>query len=202
MDKKDRTLSRSDTISLVAFVVAGAVIVVSAMWGAIGRIVELAVGRDVAVTVEFLGSPAVAQLPGGSLDVQLDTAAVIVPSLSAIGRVPGILGQVAFAVTIVGVVVCLTLLSRNLLRGRVFGRANSAIVATAGLLALIGTAAARFFDNMLANAAMAQLTDGPTDTAVISVEPFPFILAAFAFAVIGSVFVVGARLQRETEGLV
>jgi len=97
---------------------------------------------------------------------------------------------------------CLTLLSRNILRGRVFGKANTRIVTIGGMIGLLGAAASRFFDNMLANAAMAQLTDGPTDTAVMSIEPFTFILAAFALSVIGTVFVVGARLQHETEGLV
>jgi len=142
------------------------------------------------------------QLEGGALPVAVDRASVTADSLGAMAVVPGIIGQVAFALTITGVVACLIMLSRNLLRGRVFGKANTRIVMAGGMIGLLGTAASRFFDNMLANATMAQLTDGDTQTAVLSVEPFTFVLAAFALSVIGTVFVVGARLQRETEGLV
>lgn len=199
---KERTLSKGDVGAMALFIVAGIAIAGWTIWNVAKRIVELSAGRDVQVGVDFLGSPAQAQLPSGPLSVQLDRASVTVDSLGAMGAVPGILGQAAFALTILGVVTCLILLSRNILRGQVFGTANSRIVMTGGLIGLLGAAASRFFDNMLANAAMAQLTDGPTDTAVISVEPFTFILAAFALSVIGTVFVVGTRLQRETEGLV
>lgn len=202
MRTEERTISKGDTAAMALFVVAGIAIAGWTIWHTVARITELAGGRDVRVAVEFLDAPAQAQLPSGALPVQLDSASVTVGSLGAMGAVPGILGQVAFAVTIVGVVACLILLSRNLLRGRVFGRANTRIVMSGGMIGLVGAAASRFFDNMLANAAMAQLTDGPTDTAAMSIEPFTFILAAFALSVIGTVFVVGARLQRETEGLV
>lgn len=199
---QERTISKSDSAAMALFVVAGVVIAGWTIWHAVTRIIQLTVGRDVQVAVEFLDSPAQAQLPSGTLPVRLDTASVTVDSLGLMGAVPGIIGQVAFVVTITGVVACLILLSRNILRGRVFGKANTRIVMTGGMIGLVGAAASRFFDNMLANAAMAQLTDGPTDTAVMSIEPFTFILAAFALSVIGTVFVVGARLQRETEGLV
>lgn len=202
METQERAISKGDAVAMALFVVAGIVIAGWTIWHTIDRIIELAVGRDVRVAVEFIDAPAQAQLPGGPLAVQLDRASVTVDSLGTMGAVPGILGQVAFAVTICGVVTCLILLSRNLLRGRVFGRANTRIVMIGGMIGLIGTAASRFFDNMLANATMAKLTDGPTDTAVMSIEPFAFVLAAFALSVIGTVFVVGQRLQRETEGLV
>jgi hypothetical protein len=202
MDVKERTISKGDTAAMALFVVAGIAIAGWTVWHTVARIIELTDGRHVRVAVEFLDAPARAQLPSGTLAVHLDTASVTVDSLGLMGVIPGILGQVAFAVTITGVVACLILLSRNILRGRVFGATNTRIVMIGGMVGLIGAAASRFFDNMLANAAMAQLTDGPTDTAVMSIEPFAFILAAFALSVIGTVFVVGARLQRETEGLV
>ncbi|MDQ0615267.1 hypothetical protein QF046_002908 [Microbacterium sp. W4I4] len=202
MKAQERAISKGDAGAMALFVAAGVVIAGWTIWHAVTRIIELAVGRDVRVAVEFIDAPAQAQLPSGSLPVQLDTASVTVDALGTMGAVPGIIGQVAFALTITGVVACLILLSRNLLRGRVFGKVNTRIVMTGGMIGLVGAAASRFFDNMLANAAMAQLTDGPTDTAVMSIEPFTFILAAFALSVIGTVFVVGARLQRETEGLV
>lgn len=202
MKTQERTISRGDAVAMALFILAGIAIAGWTVWNVVARIVTLAVGRDVQVGVDFVGSPAQAQLPNGEMSVQLDRASVTVDALGPMGAIPGIIGQVAFAVTIVGVVTCLILLSRNILRGRVFNKVNTRIVMTGGLIGLLGAAASRFFDNMLANAAMAQLTNGPTDTVVISVEPFTFILAAFAVSVVGTVFVIGARLQRETEGLV
>ena len=55
---------------------------------------------------------------------------------------------------------------------------------------------------MLANATVAQITDNGIDNAVISVEPFTFILGAFVIALICTVFSIGDRLQRDTDGLV
>jgi hypothetical protein len=37
---------------------------------------------------------------------------------------------------------------------------------------------------------------------VFGVAPAPYVLAAFVIALVSTVFVVGERLQRETEGLV
>ena len=137
-----------------------------------------------------------------SLPVELDRGVITVDGLRTMGVVPGILGQLSFGITVVLVVACLIALSRNILRGRVFSRTNTRIVAVGGGAGLVGAATSRFFDNMLANAAMAQAIDGSFDTAVISIEPFTFVLAAFAVAVVGTAFVVGDRLQKDTEGLV
>lgn len=197
-----RTLSRGDTISLALFVIAGVGIAAWTTWNAAVRIAELAGGGAVQVLVEFVDTTADARIGATTLPVELDRGAVTVEGLGTMGTVSGILGQLAFGITVIVVVACLILLSRNILRGRVFSRANTRIVAIGGGVGLVGAAAAHFFDNMLSNAAMAQTIDGPFDTAVISIEPFTFVLAAFAIAVVGSAFVVGDRLQKDTEGLV
>lgn len=200
--RAERALSRGDTVSLALFVIAGVAIALWTVWNVAARIAELVGGGPLQVLVEFVDTRADAKVAGTTLPVELDRAVISVEGLDAIGVVAGVLGQIAFGVTIVVVVACLIALSRNILRGRVFGKANTRLVAVGGIVGLVGAAASHFFDNMLANAAMAHAIDGPFDTAVITVEPFTFVLAAFALAVVGSVFVVGDRLQRETEGLV
>ena len=197
-----RTLSRGDTISLALFVIAGVAIAAWTAWNVAARIAELARGGSVEVLVEFIGTTADARIGATSLPVELDRGVITVDGLGTMGVVPGILGQLAFGITVVVVVACLIALSRNILRGRVFSRTNTRIVAIGGGAGLVGAATSRFFDNMLANAAMAQAIDGPFDTAVISIEPFTFVLAAFTVAVVGTAFVVGDRLQKDTEGLV
>ena len=197
-----RTLSRGDTISLALFVIGGVAIAAWTAWNVAARIAELARGGSVEVLVEFVGTTADARIGATSLPVALDRGVITVDQLRTMGVVPGILGQLAFGITVVVVVACLIALSRNILRGRVFSRTNTRIVAIGGGVGLVGAATSRFFDNMLANAAMAQAIDGPFDTAVISIEPFTFVLAAFAVAVVGTAFVIGDRLQKDTEGLV
>lgn len=202
---KDRPISRGDRGALTGFCLAGILIAAYITVFSIIRIVELARGVDVPVLVEFIGSETPVDLPlssGDSIAVGLDSATITAPQLPAIAAVPGIIGQLAQILTIVVVIGCLILLARSVLTGRVFSRRNTALVSTAGITGLVGFAAVRFFDNMLANATIARITDNGVDNAVISVEPFTFILGAFAVALISTVFVIGDRLQRDTEGLV
>lgn len=202
---KNRTISRGDRGALVGFCISGALIAAYITVFSIIRIIDLARGVDVDVLVEFVGSVTSVDLPlstGGSVAVGLDSATITAAQLPAIASVPGIIGQVVQVITIIVVIGCLILLARSTLSGRVFSRRNTALVATAGITGLVGFATVRFFDNMLANAAIAHVTDNGLDNAVISVEPFTFILAAFVIALITTVFSIGDRLQRDTDGLV
>lgn len=202
---KNRPISRGDSGALIGFCIAGVLIAAYITVFSILRIIELARGVDVPVLVEFISSKTPVDLPlstGTSIPVGVDSAVITAPELPAIAAVPGIIGQVAQILTIVIVIGCLILLARSVLTDRVFSRRNTALVATAGITGLVGFAAVRFFDNMLANATVARITDNGVSNAVISVEPFMFVLAAFVFALISTVFVIGDRLQRDTDGLV
>lgn len=201
--KNDRALSRGDIAALVGFCIAGAVIAMYFTVYSIIRIIELAGGQQVPVAVEFLGDSVDLPLStGGTIAVALESGTIIAPQLPLIAIVPGIIAQVVQIITVVVVVACLILLARMTIGGRIFGRGRTALVATAGITGLLGFAAVRFFDNMLANATVARLTDNAIDNAVITVEPFTFILAAFVVALITTVFSIGDRLQKDTEGLV
>lgn len=211
MDNRTGRLTRGDRWSLVAFCVAGLAIAVWIIVGATVRIVQLAHGVDVPVAVDFLDTTVDVSLTDGSgtVPVQIGSSVITAPQLTPIATVPGILGQVVLALTVLMVVACLLLLARGILRGDVFSRRHTVLVSVAGIGGLLGFALARFFDNMLANATVAQLTDNRLDTAVLTIEPFTWVLAAFAVAVIATAFTVGERLQREnatlekeTEGLV
>jgi hypothetical protein len=203
--------SRGDRWSIIAFSIVGFAIAAWITLTAVLRIITLATGTNVPVRVEFVDGAADVALSDGSatVPVQIDGGVLLAPQLTPIAIVPGILGQLALIITVVTIVGCLLLLSRSIIGGRVFGRRNTALVATAGLTGLIGAAVARFFDNMLANATVSLMTDNRLETAVLTVEPFTWILAAFIVAVIMTAFTVGDRLQRdkatlekETEGLV
>ncbi|KJL23107.1 hypothetical protein [Microbacterium foliorum] len=202
---KTRAISLGDRGALIGFCIAGVAIAAYITVFSIIRIIELARGVDVPVLVEFIGSKTPVDLPlstGDSISVGLDSAVITAPELPMIAIVPGIIAQIAQILTIVIVIGCLILLARSVLAGRVFSRRNTVLVATAGVTGLLGFAAVRFFDNMLANATVARITGNGVENAVISVEPFTFVLAAFVFALTSTVFVIGDRLQRDTEGLV
>ncbi|MEV4737479.1 MULTISPECIES: hypothetical protein [unclassified Microbacterium] len=201
--KNDRTLSRGDVGALVGFCIAGVVIAVYFTVYSIVRIIELAGGRQVPVRVEFRGDSVDLPLStGGSIPVGLESGTIVAPQLPLVAVVPGIIAQVLQIITVVVVIACLILLARLTMGGRIFGRGRTAVVATAGITGLLGFSGVRFFDNMLANATVSRIADNGIDNAVLTVEPFTFILAAFVVALITTVFSIGDRLQRETEGLV
>ncbi|WEK60942.1 MAG: hypothetical protein P0Y60_16820 [Candidatus Microbacterium colombiense] len=202
---KQNPLSRGDTGALIAFCGAGVAIATTITILSGVRIAELARGTDVPVLVEFVGQRVEIPLGAGGtgvVPVELDRATITAPELPMMATVPGILGQIIQIITIIVVIGSLILLARSMLSGRIFGRGRTTLVATAGITGLVGFAMVRFFENMLANATVAAVTDTADANAVISVEPFTFILAAFVVALITTVFVIGDRLQRDTEGLV
>ncbi|MFJ4222998.1 hypothetical protein [Microbacterium sp. NPDC089695] len=207
---KDRALSRGDIGALVAFCIAGAIIAIYLSVFSIVRIIELAGRQRVPVLVEFRGENVDLPLTtGGSIPVGLESGTIIAPELPLVAMVPGIIAQVVQIITVIVVIACLILLARMTIGGRIFGRGRTALVATAGITGLLGFSGVRFFDNMLANATVAHVADNGVDNAVLTVEPFTFILAAFVVALITTVFSIGDRLQRahsslekDTEGLV
>lgn len=198
-------ISKPDSVGLLIFILAGGIIAGWAAFNCVARIIELARGVDVQVAVNFIAGAdaSVATADGsGTVPIQVDSGYLFAPDLPAIATVPGIIGQVILLITILTVIGCIIVLAISFLSGQIFTRRNTTLVVTAGITGLVGFAAARFFDNMLANAAVHHVTDNSIDTAVVTVEPFPFILAAFIVGVAATAFTVGARLQRETEGLV
>jgi hypothetical protein len=197
-------VKRGDAISLWIFMVAGVGIAIWAVWSAVVRIVEVLPNQDVAVPAEFAGTMADAPIgPGGApVAIELDSAIITAPSLPAASLAALVIQQVVIAVVVVGVVVCLVWLARNVSRGIVFSRTNTVLVTTAGFTGIAGYFAVPFFGNMAANGAFAVLSDRTFDNVVISVDLFPLILLTFIAATAATVFGVGERLQRDTEGLV
>lgn len=208
MSDKDSTgtkTSRPDLIALAIFAAAGAAIAGWSLIAGTVRIVEVVSGRPVDVPVDFVGTEVA--VPSGTGDgdiaVAMDRGVVRMPELPSSVAGLAVLQQVVLMATTVTVVVCLVLLSRSVLRGALFGRANTRLVTTAGLVGLVGFGTAPALGGTVGDGAMAHLAGGEFDgAALFTVEPFPFVLAAFAFAIVATAFEVGTRVQRDTEGLV
>ncbi|MFB9308761.1 hypothetical protein BJY17_001773 [Agromyces hippuratus] len=198
------SITRADAVGLWLFMAAGAIIAVWGIAASVLRIIEIAPNADVSVLAEFDGTPADAPIgpDGAPVQVALDQAVLTVPSLPGASWAALIIQQVVSAITIGIVVVCLLLLCRAVMRNQVFSGRNTALVAVAGIAGTIGFAAVPFFGNMAANGAFARLSDGDFDNVVMSVDLMPLFFLAFIAAMAATVFTIGDRLRRDTEGLV
>ncbi|MFN3948461.1 hypothetical protein [Microbacterium sp.] len=199
------TLSRGDTASFLFFIVAGIAIAGWAVVRSIANIVAAAGNRDVAVPIEFLDT--VAQAPigpnGAPVPVQLTEAVVTAPSLPAASLWALFLAEGLFAASVVAVVALLLVLCAGILRGRIFSRRHTTLVAVSGVVSLVGATGVPFFHNMVANGALAWLSDRTYERGLTQQIDLPVLIAiGFVAGLAGTVFAVGDRLQRDTEGLV
>ncbi|GAA2444711.1 hypothetical protein GCM10009857_05630 [Agromyces soli] len=194
----------ADRVSLWLFAAAGAVIAAWVAWSAVTRIIEVLPNRDVAVLATFAGTPAEAPIgpDGAPVPVALDQAVLTVPALPVASQWAIVIQQLVLMVAVIVGVAALVWLIRNVARGVVFCRTNTVLVATAGFVGLAGFIAVPFFGNMAANGGFAVLSERTFDNVIMSVDPFALVLWAFAVALLCTVFSIGERLQRDTEGLV
>lgn len=194
-----------DRVGIAIFMIAGVAIVAWSGIAAAGRIMQVLLGESIPATARFIGVRI--EVPIGPDDsnvpMLLDSATVTATHLSPAGFTAAIIAAVLGFGTIVTVVACLMLLARNTLRGRIFGRSNTRLFTAAGMTALVGFGLAPVFDGMVSNDIVSKLADDDFHGyAVLTAEPLPFVLLAFAFGIVATAYTVGSRLQRDTEGLV
>lgn len=201
---KEPAISRADASGMWLFIVAAIAFAIFTLVRGIIRIVELAGNSGVEVPAYFSGTTASAPIgPNGApVDVELDRAFLTVETLPDASVWAGVL-EVATGVAATSiVVVCLALLCRELLAGRIFSRRNTKIALTAGISWLVGITLAPFFGNMVANGAFATISEQTFNSVVMTVDLPTLFTAAFVAALVSSIFAVGDRLQRDQEGLV
>lgn len=194
--------SRSDRIGIWGFIVAGVVIAIGTAVAATARIAEIAATGPVPVPVQFAGAPGNLDAAAGGLAVRVDLATIQVTEMPLASRIAGVAGPAISALVTATVIACLIVLAVSVIRGAIFSRRNTLLVGTAGAVGLVGTAAAELCRTMLANGALAWASERRLENVVFSVAPGPYVVAAFVIALACTVFVVGERIQRETEGLV
>ncbi|MFJ4037254.1 hypothetical protein ACIPVB_04160 [Microbacterium sp. NPDC090007] len=200
-----RLLSRGDTVGMFFFLVLGVGLAVWAVVQSVLTIVAALPNRDVRVAAPFLDT--VAQAPigpdGAPVDVELGSGVVIAPELPIASLWALVIAQVLFAAVVVTVVALLLVLVVGILRGRIFSRRNTGLVSAAGGVTLVGVAGVPFFQNMVANGALAWISERSYERGLVQTVDLPVLFGvAFLAALAGTVFSVGDRLQRDTEGLV
>lgn len=196
--------SKGDRVSIVLFIVAGVLLAGWAVVRAAATIVQAADNRDVRVPAEFVGTIGQAPIgPGGAMRaVELSSGYVTAPELPAASYVALILREALGALTVAGIVVCLVWLAVNVLRGRIFSRTNTVLVSVATIGGLVAWAGTALLSTMVANGAIARISDREFDNAVMSLPLEALLLLAFAAAIVATAFTVGDRMRRDTDGLV
>lgn len=199
-----RVLSRGDMIASSVFFIAGAAFIVTSIVGAVSTAVGLLGDSAPRVFAQFSETPAEAPIgpDGSSVTVQLDSAYLLPGQLPIASVVALILEQVVIVAAVTTVVTTLLLVMWSILRGRVFGRRNTSLVGTAAVAAVVGVVLAPFFGNMGANGAFAAISQGDFSNVILSANLAQLFGITFLGALGTTVFMVGDRMQRDTEGLV
>lgn len=200
--------SRSDRLGIWCFVIAGiAITVTTAVFAAI-RITDLLGPEPTPVEVQFTAQPADLELGGSAgeatsaLPVAVTSATIHVTEMPAASLIAGIIAPALTVLVIGAITACLILLAFSVLRGQIFSKRNSRLVTAAGIVGLLGFPAVNLCHTMLANGALAWASNRQIDNTVFTMQPGVYVLAAFVVALVASVFVVGERMQNDTEGLV
>ena len=203
--------ARANRAGVWVFIIAGAAIIAATLASATLRILALVGGSPVTFSADLVNS----ELPLDNVNTLTASSAVsastartssitfVLDSVPAAVLAPAVIQQAVLAITTCTVIVCLILLARNTLRGRIFSSGNTKLVAAAGFSGLVGFALAPAIGGIASHEAAfaAGLTDSLTPS-LFAVDPFPFIIAAFAISIVLSAFALGDRLQRDQEGLI
>lgn len=199
-----RFMSRADAAAMIVFMLAGAGIALTTLISAVVRISEVLSDQQVALFARFWETVAQVQIDPDvtSLPVDLETGWFTTATVPAVSVVLLVVQQVVLALGVGSVIACLLLVAWSVLRGRVFGRTNTRLVTAAGIAGLLTLAIVPLLGDMAASAAFDEISAGRLDYVAISVDIFPLVLTAFVAALATTVFTMGARLQRDTEGLV
>lgn len=199
--------SKADRVALVVLLAIVLLAAVERTSTYIYRLTELNATGPHTVPVKTFGLNATAQLHdttnGTTFPIDVSAGSVTVDRLTAIEA--GYLTAqhtVAYIATL-AVVAALILLGRNTFRGRIFNRANTATLFVGATLGAAGYLFSTLLQQMASNELIHRLSGGNLVVwTLVSGNPAPALLGALAFAVVLSAYAVGARLQRETEGLV
>jgi hypothetical protein len=194
--------SRYDRTGLYMYIAFGAGAVLVTLWQMVTRLLEVAPGRDIPVTVPLEQAAALPMGPGGTaVEVGVREAVVTVAdpapaTLFALWAHPIATSLAIVAGIVVGVLFCL-----RIARGRAFQTGTYLLVYLG-----VGILAAGWFlgwltGAMSANGAVASISDRGYD-----IPPYPTdwtpVFAIFALTAVALALQVGERMRRDTEGLV
>ncbi|MBA4608992.1 DUF2975 domain-containing protein [Aeromicrobium sp. Marseille-Q0843] len=195
------TATRSDLWLAVAL--AAAVIVGTAI-DAARRVVEILPNRDVPVEVYFESQQQAIAITGLSepVRVDLDHATIRVSDLAPASYVSAIAAVVVPALAVIGVMVCISWLCRNLAGSVFFSRTNTRLVTATSLLIVGGWMLSSLARTMASNGALATVSPEAADVSVTMQFSLMYLFIAIIVGSLAAAFHAGERMQRDAEGLV
>ena len=201
-DTTNRTPSTWDRGALWGTILIG---IVAAGWTlvtAVLRIIEISPNRDVPVVASFADTEAVLPVgdDGGTITAMADRVTVFASGMAPITVFSLIAATVIGALATVVVIGAVCILTREIIRGRAFSRRSVGAVGVAVLVAAFGWIGHWLFSTMGTNGALAAL--GSFDASTVTPAEPTLIFGIAALGALSAAWVIGGRIQRETEGLV
>lgn len=203
MNTTGSRLSKANRVSVQVLYALCALIVLATGYAATHRLISVIRGAF-PVEVTLNDTRTSLTINETSIGADLGSMTVTAPPLSGVGLVTAALEPILVFITIAIIVVSAVMLTQRLQRGLVFGAPSTALVATIGLTALVGftlaavcrgITGAETLTALAGNAALPHAT-------LLTVNPAVMVVGAVLTATLTTAFSVGARLQRDTEGLI
>ena len=157
----------------------------------------------ISVTVPFRERTASLAFGDVTAPVTIGEGVIHVGGLGGLTYASVLIGEVLRDGAPIALLVLLAVFAFRMTRDRVFDRTNSRLVSWAGITVLLGWGLGGFFQHLGVNGAVAVLS-GHTDSGneiASGIDLFPLAVGV-AVILLGVVFEVGMRLQRDAEGLV
>lgn len=197
------TPRRDDRLGLQLSLGAAAVGAVATVVTTVRRLIDVAPGHDIPVTVPLNGESV--GLPigpdGAAVTATVDAATVIVAdpapaTLFALWAQPIWTGLAVLA----GLAIACVLFLR-IARGTVFNGGASRLVYAAAVVVMVGWFGGSMLTNMTTNGALSAISDYTYDSTIFSLSLVPSV-AVLVLGALGVALQIGERLQKDTEGLV
>ncbi|MDR7380884.1 hypothetical protein [Promicromonospora iranensis] len=177
---------------------AGGLAVLAGLGFIIRDLVRILPNRDVPVPVDLTDVPHDLLLDG-TASAEVTEAVIQVSGLGPFPHAIVLAAALMPTLTLMVVAVCFAQLGRSFLKGDFFTAGCLVAITTAAFTLMLGASVIPLLEVMAANSALA--TVDISFGQPISVDVVMFV-AGFALGVVGYAFQRGARLQRDTEGLV
>jgi hypothetical protein len=193
-------VSKGQRPDFVVLALAGGLAVVAGVVAIISNLVRILPNRDVPVTVDLADVPHELLL-NGTVGAEATEAVVRVSALDPASFALVLAAALLPPVTLLVVAACFTLLGGAFFRGEFFTRANLVAINVAAATLAVGSVVIPSLEGAASSSALASV-DAVDGWAMVLGLDLILFLAGVLLAAVGYAFQRGARLRRDTEGLV
>lgn len=195
-----RRVFSSQRPDFLLLALVGGLTVLAGLAGFVRGMMQVLPNRDVPVAVDLADVPHELLLDG-SVAAEATEGVVRVSGLGPVPYVLVLLAALLPAIALLVVAVCFSLLGRSFYRGDFFTRGN--LVALNAAAATLGAGAVLIpsVEGTAASSALVKAGAEASQAVVLELDMI-MLLAGFLLAAVGYAFQRGARLKRDTEGLV